>query len=625
MNLSARSLFRDAVSDLRRTWPQLVLTDLFVRALGIVVLAPAVGLLLRVFLTTTATGVVSDAAIIGFLLHPTGMAALLVVGSVSLGLLLAETGQLLVIGFGAGEDRRVTWLGAFRYVFGHVVELVRLAGAALRRLLLIAAPFLAAGGGLFLLLARQYDINYFLSQRPPEFLAAVAVWGLLLAAMGTLLIFRIAGWLLALPMVLFGGIGGKQALAASEAATAGQRRRLAGWLFGWFATTAVIAAAVTFVVRVLGDVLLPYGSSNLKLLLAGLSALIVMHALANLLVAVIATTLFPLALARLYGSLVGYGGLDDSIGVPGSLGEKASWRVPGKGILLGSAATLLLVVGGAYAAMRSVDAGESAQIIAHRGGAAVAPENTLAAFQRGITDGADWLELDVQEDADGVVVVHNDRDFMRVANSDLEVWQATGAELANLDVGSHFGASFADQRVPTLREVLELAKGKAGVFIELKYYGRDVSLEQKVVDIVEATGTAADIVIMSLEYDAVRKTAALRPDWTYGLLNAVAIGDLTRLDVDFLALTADAATYSMIRRAHERGMKVYTWTIDDPVQMTVMMSRGVDGIITDQVARARQVQQLRAQLTPFGRFIVWMAGEAGLLPGMESSSARDDA
>ena len=625
MNLSAWSLLSDAVSDFRRTWPQLVLTDLFVRALSIVVLAPAVALLLRVFLATTATGVVSDAAIVGFLLHPTGMAALLVVGSVSLGLLFAETGQLMVIGLGASDNRRVTWLGAFRYAFGHVVELVRLAGSALPRLLLIAAPFLAAGGGLFLLLARQYDINYFLSQRPPEFLAAVAVWGLLLAAMGTLLIFRIAGWLLALPMVLFGGMGGKQALVASEAATAGQRRRFAGWLLGWFATAAIITAAVTFIVRVLGDLLVPYGGSNLTLLLAGLGALIVVHTLAGLLVAVIATTLFPLVLARLYRSLPDHGGLDDSLGAPSSLGDRASWEVPGKGILLLGAAALLLVVAGGYVAMRNLDAGESAQIIAHRGGAAVAPENTMAAFQRGITDGADWLELDVQEDADGVVVVNHDRDFMRVAGSDLEVWRATDAELANLDVGSHFGAAFADQRVPTLREVLELAKGKAGVFIELKHYGHDVNLEQKVVDLVEATGTAADIVIMSLEYDAVRKTAALRPAWTYGLLNAVAIGDLTRLDVGFLALTADAASYSMIRRAHARGMKVYAWTIDDPVQMTVMMSRGVDGIITDQVARARQVQQLRAQLTPLGRFIVWMAGEAGLLRGMESSSARDDA
>lgn len=81
----------------------------------------------------------------------------------------------------------------------------------------------------------------------------------------------------------------------------------------------------------------------------------------------------------------------------------------------------------------------------------------------------------------------------------------------------------------------------------------------------------------------------------------------------------------MIRRAHERGIKLYAWTIDDTVQMTVMMSRGVDGIITNRVALARQVQEVRAHLSPLGRFIIWMAGEAGLLRGMEKACARDDA
>jgi len=95
--------------------------------------------------------------------------------------------------------------------------------------------------------------------------------------------------------------------------------------------------------------------------------------------------------------------------------------------------------------------------------------------------------------------------------------------------------------------------------------------------------------------------------------------------VNFLALTADAASYGMIRRAHRRGMKVYAWTVDDPVQMSVLMSRGVDGIITDKVALARQVQEMRVKLTAFGRLVIWMAGESGLLRGMEKSSARDDA
>ena len=72
-------------------------------------------------------------------------------------------------------------------------------------------------------------------------------------------------------------------------------------------------------------------------------------------------------------------------------------------------------------------------------------------------------------------------------------------------------------------------------------------------------------------------------------------------------------------------MKVYVWTINDPVQMSVMMSRGVDGIITDEPALARQVMELRKQLSPFGRLVVWIAGETGLLHGVDNYSTEEDA
>jgi len=143
--------------------------------------------------------------------------------------------------------------------------------------------------------------------------------------------------------------------------------------------------------------------------------------------------------------------------------------------------------------------------------------------------------------------------------------------------------------------------------------------------VVEQTGMASDIMIMSLNIDGLRKIAALRPTWTRGLLNTASIGDLTRLDLDFLALNSAAASLAMVQRAHKQGMKVYVWTINDPVQMSVMMSRGVDGIITDNPALARQVLELRKQLSPFGRLVVWVAGETGLLRGVDKYSTADDA
>jgi glycerophosphoryl diester phosphodiesterase len=249
----------------------------------------------------------------------------------------------------------------------------------------------------------------------------------------------------------------------------------------------------------------------------------------------------------------------------------------------------------------------------------------MAAFTRAITDGADWIELDVQEDAEGTVVVQHDKDFMKSAGNRLKIWDATSADLQNIDVGSFFDPSFADERIPTLRHVLREVKGKLGVLIELKYYGHDQNLEARVIEVVEETGMTGEIMVMSLKYDGVRKTAALRPEWTYGLLATVSMGDPTRLDVDFLAVNAAAASPRLIREAHKRGKKVFVWTINDPVQMSVMISRGADGLITDEPALARQVIALREDVSALGRLVIWMAGETGLLQGLEEASPEGDA
>lgn len=353
MKLSARTILVQSLRDFRRTWPQLILTDLLARILGIVVLTPVVGLLLKVFLATTETGVVTDGSIVGFLLHPAGLAALLVVGAVSLGILFAETGQLMVIGFCSIEDRRATWLDALKYAFVRVPALINLAWFGGVRLLLISLPFLAAAGALYWFLLRTYDINYYLTQKPPVFLAVVVIAGLLLTVMALLIIIRIAGWLLALPMVLFEGMGGRQAMRASNEATAAHRWKIALWLVGWIVAVILLSALVTFVAGRLGDGLISRESLSLTVLVAGLSAVFVVIGLANLAVRSCTTAFFPLLVARLYHSVADPGELHPEIAARGTLGEKATWRIPGKTILWAGAVALVVIAVGGYMTMRN--------------------------------------------------------------------------------------------------------------------------------------------------------------------------------------------------------------------------------------------------------------------------------
>jgi glycerophosphoryl diester phosphodiesterase len=283
-------------------------------------------------------------------------------------------------------------------------------------------------------------------------------------------------------------------------------------------------------------------------------------------------------------------------------------------LVLGLAAAAVVATSLGAWLLHSVRMEDNVLVIAHRGGAKVAPENTIAAFTRAIQDGADQVELDVQETADGEVVVIHDSDLMKIAGVDLRIWDATLEQIGEIDIGSHFSVEFRDQRIPRLADALQLCKGKVTVNIELKYYGHDKQLEQRVAEIVEAAGMESQIVAMSLEYEAVQKMKQLRPKWTVGLLTATAIGDVTKLDADFLAVSSSMASRQFIRRARGRRKPVYVWTVNDPIQLSRMISMGVDGVITDEPGLARSVLARRAQMSPVERLLINLAFWIGAVP-----------
>ncbi len=283
-------------------------------------------------------------------------------------------------------------------------------------------------------------------------------------------------------------------------------------------------------------------------------------------------------------------------------------------LLAGSIVGILLAVTVGFLVMRSVRLVDQCEIIAHRGASAAAPENTMAAVKRAIEDGADWVEIDVQETADGEIVVFHDSDFMKLAGNKLRIWDATMADLKEIDIGSWFNPRFKDERVPTLAQVLQACKGKAGVNIELKYYGHDRDLEKRVIQNVEENDMASEVVIMSLKMDAVNKMKSLRPDWKVGLLMSVAAGDTSTLNVDFLAVNTRFADRSFIRSTHKNGKQVITWTVNDAPTMSIMIGRRVNGLITDEPALARTVLKQRALLSAPERLLLELAGMLGVVP-----------
>jgi glycerophosphoryl diester phosphodiesterase len=263
-------------------------------------------------------------------------------------------------------------------------------------------------------------------------------------------------------------------------------------------------------------------------------------------------------------------------------------------------------------ALQTARLDDAVQVAAHRGASKAAPENSLSAVKEAIAQGADWVEIDVQETADGEVVVIHDSDFMKLAGVPTKIWDATMADLQAIDIGSRFSPAFVNERVPTLASVLDACRERIHVLIELKYYGHDQHLEEKVVRLVEERGMASQVAFMSLELDQVRKMKSLRPDWRVGLLLSVSAGRLQASGADFLAVNAAFANRRFVRSVHREGKKVYAWTVDDPATMSAMIGRGVDGIITNTPAVARKVLADRAGLSPAVRLLLELADVLGV-------------
>ena len=597
---------------LRALWRPLLATDLLFKAIAVVLLTPMVSFLFRGFLAFSGRTVLADTDIIHFLLAPIGWLTMIVVGGASIGVLVLEQSALMTVSLAWTHKQKLTVWESLWFVRQRTPGIFRIAARMVVRVLLLAAPFLAVGGGLYLLLLTKYDINFYLTERPPVFWTAVALIGLTLALLTALIIRCVVSWSVAFQLHLFENTPPGECLNISRERVVGHRRLIAKWVVGWLVINSLISSLAAALVLGIGRLAVPAAAAGVWLLIITLGMLLLLWGVMHLGTSLLAVISFAVLQGHVYDRF----GRSEQFALPEQKPSLPAWSLKWtRGRLL--AAVALAVVGALLVStsiLHTISLEDDVEITAHRGGALNAPENTLAAIRRAIDDGTDWVEIDVQETKDGVVVVAHDSDLKKVAGVATKIWDGTADELRSIDIGSFFGPEFKEERLPTLAEVLDVCHGKVGVNIELKYYGHDQDLERRVIDLVEAHDMVGQIVIMSLKPEAIRKVKKLRPDWTVGTLTAVAAGDLSGTDVDFLAVKTDLAKRRFIHSAHQRGKEVYAWTVNDAISMSTMISRGVDNLITDRPDLARRVLAERAELSPVERVLVELAFLFGVVP-----------
>ena len=597
-------LWKNVVTVLRKSAVHFFTTHLAYVALGTVLFTPLLGLVSRSLLSLSGQTVLSDFDIAYFLFTPLGMITLVLLAALLITILVFEQASMMAISAADLQGRHVTCISSLSFAASRSRKIFVFAVRLVIRVLTIVLPFLAASGAVAWFLLTDYDINYYLTAKPPVFMAAAAVIVLLLLTMVVVLLRKLLDWSLALPLLLFADVTPARSFAESKKLSHGHRQLFVLTLGSWGVATVLLSMVLLGAIQLLGEQLVPLFFNAIHLLVLVLGGLVALWVLGNFLVTTCTSASFATLLVGLYEQS-GPALTTDNVTESSRKSRLYQMTLPRFAMLL-AAGTVVAVLVGLWL-MNGIRVDDHVEIIAHRGAAGKAPENTIASFRQAIADGTDWVEIDVQESIDGTVMVIHDSDFMKLAGEDLKVWDGTVQQLQAIDIGSWFDPKFSAERVPTLARVLEEVHGKAHLLIELKYYGHDQQLEQRVIDLVEQAGMTDSIAIMSLKYDGVKKIRELRPDWDIGLLSSTALGNLSDLDLDFLAVNMAMASAGFIHRSHAAGKQVFVWTVNDPVSMSRMMSLGVDGLITDEPELARKILAERSTMNSMERLLLHTA------------------
>jgi glycerophosphoryl diester phosphodiesterase len=235
-------------------------------------------------------------------------------------------------------------------------------------------------------------------------------------------------------------------------------------------------------------------------------------------------------------------------------------------------------------------------VIAHRGDSKAAPENTLPAFESAVKVGVDFIELDYHHSADGVPVVLHDATLDRTTTA-VKLWggekipvaSRTAAELTGLDAGAWFGPKFAGTKLPTLDESLDTIL--AGGFCMVERKAGDAATLVKMLREKKALDR---VVVQAFDWKFIADCHRIEPKLVLGGLgskefSAEKLDEIAKAGARIVGWKGEDLREADVAAIHTRGLRVWTFTIDDPALAQKLLSWGVDGLISNVPAKIKEV------------------------------------
>lgn len=582
---------------------------------------PGIAWATRALFARLGSAVVTLDDLVALLFTPVGLVSALAAQGLAFCLLYWQQAGMLHVATSRHDQRRyrlTLWA-----LWSSTRRLPALAGLVILQVgshLLLLTPFMAGIAWLYDAWLGGLDTYYLQQVRPP------VLWYFIACALPLLLLWAwLAGrlylrWLLALPLVALEHEAPHRALARSVALTRGWHRSIAASVMLVLAGIIALPILATLAFDALFTPLLAWLPERYSVLLPAMLAYLTGYVLLTLALTFTGIAINALLSACLYLQLAHR--QQRPTAPPDVRAGRLAWAVE-----LGIIALAALQ---AWWILTSFELEDDVAIIAHRGSSKRAPENTLPAFQRAIQDGADAIELDVRLSADDHVMIYHDRSLARLTGDPRDFSDVTREELSRFDIGGWFGHDFRDERIPSLSQALDVARGKAGLMIELKPApGRGRALASAVIAALNAETDARyacwatapvpavaypqcgypdarpEMRIASMSPSLIGTVEALAPSLRTTLLAQLVVpGTLDRHGFDALGLRHNRITENEMRLAAVYGYEVHAWTVNSRKRMATLMDMGVDAIITDYPDRLAALLAERRQLSDGGLLLI---------------------
>ncbi len=233
---------------------------------------------------------------------------------------------------------------------------------------------------------------------------------------------------------------------------------------------------------------------------------------------------------------------------------------------------------------------EPVKIVAHRAGGTMASENSLEGLKKAIEHGCYASEIDVQRTKDGYYIINHDNDFARLTGVGKTPQEMTMDEISELRIKDTTGNG---QLLPvvTLDEMLDVIKGKEKLFVELKGETADKQMVDDVVEIIREHDCVEDTALISLNYDVINYAEKTYPEFETGTLFFASLGNIANLNCDLLIIEEESASEAKIMDVHMAGKQMIVWTVNTEEGMYRFLDSDVDGVITDEIPLAEEVQK----------------------------------